>query len=132
MLKIWSFLKNYSKIILFLTLGVIGIFLFRRKHQTLQNLLDEIQELKEDHREELKEIDREREKERKAYKENEENLKLALDVVRKKYEESQLELSSKKEKEIQKIVKEYGKDPDELAKQLSSATGFKIIPPELN
>lgn len=129
MLKIWSFIKSYSKIIFFIILGVFGILFFRKKQQSL---LDELEEIKEDHKDELERIDEEREKERKAHKENEEKLKFALDTIRKKYEESQLELSSKKEKEIQKIVKEYGKDPDELAKQLSSATGFKIILPELN
>ena len=130
MLKFWTFVKNYSKIIVFLILGIFGIFLFRRKQQTLQSLLDEIKELKEDHREEIEKIEEERAKERKAHKENEERLKIALDVVRKQYEEAQSELTFKKEKEIQKIVREYGTDPDELSKQLSAATGFKIILPE--
>jgi hypothetical protein len=127
MSKIWAFIKNYSKIVFFVILGVIGVIFLRKKHS---DLLDEIEDLRDDHKEELEKIDIEREKERKAHKENEERLKVALDAIRSQYEEAKLELTYKKEKEIQKIVKQYGKNPDELAKQLSDATGFKVILPE--
>ena len=127
MSKIWIFVKNYSKIIFFIVLGVIGIVMLRKKHY---DFLDELEDLRESHKEEIQKIDAEREKERKANKENEERLKVALDAVRFQYEESKSVLTIKKEKEVQKLVKQYGENPDELAKQLSNATGFKIILPE--
>jgi hypothetical protein len=127
MSKFWSFIKNYSKIILIIVFGVVGILFLRKKHS---DLLDEIEDLRDDHKEELEKIDIEREKERKAHKENEEQLKVTLDAIRRQYEEAKSELTYKKEKEVQKIVKQYGKNPDELSKQLSDATGFKVILPE--
>lgn len=130
MKKVWAFVKNYSKIFFFVIVGIIGIIFARKKYQSYQSLLDELDDLKEDHRDEISKIESEREKERKAYKENEERLRLALDSIRRQYEESQIQLSEKKEKEIQKIVKKFGSNPDELAKQLSASTGFKIILPE--
>lgn len=55
-----------------------------------------------------------------------------LDVIKKEYDEKNQELTEKKKKEIDKILKSSGDDPGKLAQELSSVTGFKIIFPESN
>ena len=106
---------------------VLGFLFFKRK---TSSLVDQISEINERHNKEIEKINEIRLKERELLKKNEELLRQTLAEVTLKYEEAQKELTKKKRDEIEKIVKKYGSDPDELAIQMSNATGFKIIYPE--
>ena len=46
--------------------------------------------------------------------------------VEEKYQSSQQSLDAKKRKEIEKILKNNARDPDEITRRLSEITGFKI------
>lgn len=125
--KILLYVKKYWQVGVLVVVVLVGFFLFRSKTSDFSNRLKDINAA---HDKEIKKINDARDEEKRKLQENERILKLALDEVKKNYESAKLELSKKKEKEIIRIVKEYGNNPVELAEQLSSSTGFKIILPE--
>lgn len=129
MKKIFLNIKKYWFYFTSFAVFVLGFLFFRKK---TSNLADQISEINERHNKEIERINEIRFKERELLKKNEEILRKTLAEITLKYEEAQRELTKKKKEEIEKIVKEYGSDPDELAIQLSNVTGFKIVFPERN
>lgn len=122
--KIWAFIKKYWGIFAIVAIAVIGLFILRDPRL---DLMKRIKQLQEAHDDEIRRIDAIREAERAKNDANEKRLSDALKVVQEKYENDKQELSAKKKAEIVEIVREYGDDVDELAKQLSEATGFEIV-----
>lgn len=124
--KLWVSIKTYWQLILLVAGGVVSYVMFRRQEnlftQNINNLL-------ESHKEQIEKINAIREEERKQRVENERKLRDALDAVQVQYDLAKKDLDNKKKKEIEDIVKQYGSDPVELAKQLSAVTGFSIIMP---
>jgi hypothetical protein len=124
--KLWVSIKTYWQLILLIAGGVVSYVMFRRQEnlftQNINNLL-------ESHKEQIEKINVIREEERKQRAENERKLREALDTVQAQYDIAKKDLDNKKKKEIEDIVKQYGNDPVELAKQLSAVTGFSIIMP---
>jgi hypothetical protein len=129
MKKIFLNIKKYWFYFTSFAVFVLGFLFFRKK---TSSLVDQISEINERHSKEIERINEIRLKERELLKKNEEILRKTLAEITVKYEEAQRELTKKKKEEIEKIVKEYGSDPDELAIQLSNVTGFKIVYPERN
>ena len=127
MSKLWVALKSSWKIIVLVFFAIFGLILLRRRDQTL---LDEIEGVRQSHREEIRKIEEAREKERLAHEKNMQRLQEDLALIRSQYEAAKVELSKKKEAEITKILSDFGSDPDRLALELQRATGFKIIYPE--
>lgn len=125
--KITPYVKKYWKIAVLIFSLIIGYVLFRRRESDFTKRLNDINSA---HAKEIEKFESARREEKKRLEENERRLKETLEEVKKAYEAAKLELSKKKEKEIEKIVKEHGDDPDELAEILSESTGFKIILPD--
>lgn len=124
--KTLLFIKKYWHIFLIIG-GALAAFIFLRKRDT--SFIDELRKVQESHDEEIKQINLVREEERRQHAENLRRRDEALAVVQKQYDENMQQLDSKKKKEIEKLVKEHGNDPEALAKQLSELTGFTVILP---
>jgi hypothetical protein len=127
MSKLWVALKSSWKVIALIFFAIFGLILLRRRDQTL---FDEIEEVRQSHREEIRKIEEAREKERLAHEKNMQRLQDDLALIRSQYEAAKMELSKKKEAEITKILSDFGSDPDRLALELQRVTGFKVIYPE--
>lgn len=125
--KSWAFLRQYWAYILAFTGGLVGFLLLRGDRN---NLLKQLQDIREAHEIELAKINAAREEERKKNKEALEKLQKTLSDIQRQYDEAKIELDKKKKKEIEDLVSRYGDDPNVLAEKLSAATGFKVILPE--
>lgn len=124
--KIWSYIKKYWQLGLLVIASVVGYLLLRRERD---GFVEQFRKLQDAHDDEIKQILNAYEKERKQHDENVKKLKVALNAVQKQYDDAKKVLDDKKKKKIAQIVEKHGDDPDELAKQLSAVTGFKIILP---
>ena len=124
--KFRAFTRTYWQLFLLVAGGVLGAFLFRKREL---GFAESVSKLMESHAEEMGRINAAREEEKRQHAENEMRLRASLEAVQSQYEIAKKELDDKKKKEIEEIVKQYGNDPVELAKQLSAATGFSIIMP---
>lgn len=124
---IWSFVKKYWKYVALVVAIIVTYLLFRK---TSIDWLAKMQEIQDAHDAEIKEIEAAREEERKRNEANIKQLRDALDAVQKKYDAEMKQFDAKKKSEVEQIVKDYGDNPDELAKQLSEATGFDVILPD--
>jgi uncharacterized membrane protein (DUF106 family) len=126
LLTTWAFVKKYWQIGL-LVLGVIvGFILFRGQGSDYAKRLKEIQDAHDD---EIKQINAARAEEERQHDLDVKRLQDALSAVQAQYDAAKKDLDDKKKKEIEDIVKQYGSNPNELAKQLSAATGFQIVLP---
>lgn len=126
-MKLWSYFKKYWKIIGCILFAVFGLILLRRNDNSLMQKFKDIDAI---HKNELKKIEEARQKEREEWKESERKYQQTISIIRERYESDKKDLDKKKEKEIKQIVDNHGKDPQELALQLSKATGFQVILPE--
>lgn len=106
---------------------IAGYFFFRREQDSFSERLKQIQDA---HDEETKKIQSAREEERRQHEENLKRLRDTLASVQLQYEEEKKVFDEKKKKQVEYLVKKYGKAPDELAKRLGEVTGFKVILPE--
>ena len=127
MKKLLLTLKKYWKVLL-LILGIIFSILMLKKQET--NFVENLRSIQDAHKSEIKKINEVREKERELHELNEEKYRSTIAGIHARYEAEKRELSEKKKKQVETIVKKYGDDPDQLALQLSKATGFQIILPE--
>jgi septal ring factor EnvC (AmiA/AmiB activator) len=126
LVKLWLYIKKYWAYVA-LILGIIAAIVFFRKEQL--DFADELKKIQEAHDEELRKIEEAREQERREHEANLKRLQETLAEVQKHYDDAKKDLDDKKKKEIADLVKQYGNDPDELAKKLSEATGFTIVLP---
>lgn len=123
----WLGLKKYWKITFLVIFSILGFFFLRKK--TSQFSYD-VKKINEIHQLEIKKIEDARKLERFQREESEKKYKETIALIKEKYEIEKQNLDRKKEKEVKKIIELHGKDPHELALQLSKATGFKVILPE--
>lgn len=119
-------LKKHWQWILFVVVIVIGILLFRQREMSF---VEDYRKLKDVHAVELRKIEEARQIERKLLEENQRKLQERLSEIQKRYDEREKEFDTKKKTEVAKIVREHGDRPDELARQLADAAGFKIVMP---
>lgn len=124
--KLWLYVKKYWSYIL-LILGIIIALIFFRQEQL--DFAEQFKKIQEAHEEELRKIEEARLQERKEHEANLKKLQDALAAVQAQYDAAKKDLDAKKKKEIEHLVKEYGDNPDELAKKLSEVTGFVIVLP---
>lgn len=124
--KLSTFAKKYWAIAVLIIGSVVAALLFRKQNTTIT---DELEKIKAAHELELEKIKLAREEQQRQHEANAERLQSALTVVQQQYESAKKEFDAKKKSEVEKIIKEHGNNPDELAKRLSVATGFKIVMP---
>jgi len=122
----YAWVKKYWQLLLLIVATVFGVLFFRRQENGFSSDLKAIRDAHED---ELKRIQAARDEEKRQHLENQKRLEAALVTVQEQYDLAKKDLDQKKKREIEDIVKQYGDNPTELAKQLSSATGFSIILP---
>lgn len=123
---VWSYAQKYWWILLAVAGFVIYRLIFKQESGDIAKTLADIQKR---HEEELRAIRESDEKRRLAYEENAKKLQHRLDEIERQYVEAQQQLDKKKRAELEKILQESKDDPDELAKRLSDAAGFKVIVP---
>lgn len=123
---IWSFIKKYWELFLLVAGALAAMFLLQRQKESF---LDDVKRIQDAHDEEVKKINAARDEERRQRIENEKRLSAALTAIQAQYDAAKMELDSKKKKEVEQLVKDFGDNPEELAKKLSQATGFVIILP---
>jgi multidrug efflux pump subunit AcrA (membrane-fusion protein) len=123
---VWAYAKKYWQLILLVVGGVVGIFLLRSKENSFT---DDYKKIQDNHAKEIAAINAANAEQTAKLEANQQKLQAALDAVQKQYDAQNKALDDKKKAEITQIVKDYGHDPDALARQLSSATGFSIVMP---
>lgn len=124
---VWAYVKKYWSLALLVVGAVAAFFVFRQREISFA---DEYKKIKDAHDEELKKIQEARAEEQRQHEENRRKLEATLAAVQQQYDDAKKDLDAKKKAQIEELVKKYKDDPDELAKQLSAATGFVIILPE--
>lgn len=121
--KIWLFIKKYWKISLAIGAAVV-IFLLRGRVTSFAN---DYKQIKDVHDEEIKTIEKAHVEEREKKAAALEKLNKTLDAVEKEYQNNNENLNNKKKKEVARLVKDHGDDPNKLADELAKATGFRVI-----
>jgi hypothetical protein len=126
-LKLWTFVKKYWKILALIVGAIVGFVLFQKQKTSFA---DDLKAINDAHDAEMKAIEAARAEEARKNAENSARLEAALVAVQKQYDEQKRALDAKKKAEIEQIVKDYGDDPNALAKKLSEVTGFVIVLPD--
>jgi len=124
--KAWAFTKKYWQLALLILGAVAGVLLFRKQDT---NFADDLKKIQDAHQTELRQIEAARAEEQHQHLVNEKRLQDSLEAVQAQYDSAKKDLDDKKKREIEDIVKQYGDNPTELARQLSAVTGFSIILP---
>ena len=118
----FSLSKKYWQIIVGFV-AALFLFILTRKTPDPREVLKKSNEA---HDAELDAIKRAHEAEKEARDKAIADHKDAVAKVEKAFESANKELTKKKRKEIDKIIKENVDDPDAITKKLSEITGFKI------
>ena len=121
-----SYVKKYWGIAALVVGAIVAFFLFKKQDTSFSDRLKQIQDA---HDVELKQIQDARDEEEREHQANEKRLKDTLDAVQQQYDAAQKDLDDKKRQEVEDLVRQYGDDPDALAKKLSEATGFTVVLP---
>ena len=118
----FSLCKKYWQIIVGFV-AALFIFVLTRKSPDPRKVLEKSNEA---HKKEVDAIKAAHESERIAREEATERHKKTVEAVEKAFSDANKELTKKKRKELDKIIKENDGDPDAITKKLSELTGFKI------
>lgn len=124
--KALAWIKKYWQYLVMALGAVLSVVIFRKRDDSYA---DDLKKINDAHKKELHDIELAREEEHRKNVENEKRLSEALAHVQRQYDDAKKNLDDKKRKEIEDIVRKYANDPDELAKQLSAATGFSVVLP---
>ena len=120
--KVLVWCKKYWQILVGAAIPVV-IWLLTRKSDNLDEVLERI---KEDHDKEIDIINESHDKEielrEKALKDHKDRLK----VIEEEHAKAEVELSNKKKKQIDKIVRENQESPEEITKRIAEITGLEI------
>ena len=126
-MKVLLWLKCHWKIAALVVGTILGVLFLRRKPS---KFIDDYRRLKEIHENEVDDVNNTRMMERREKAKADKRKEAAVKIVQEKYDDAQEKLTSKKKKEIRRIVSESGEDPRELAHRLAQATGYTVIMPE--
>lgn len=122
-----DFIKNHWNIIMLLLFIGLAYTSYRLLQRNKNDYLQTLQQMQLTHDEELKKILINNEEERKQHEQNVKKLQEQLEDIQKIYQQRQQVIEQKKQTEIKGLITEFGDKPDELARRLSSATGFQVI-----
>ena len=118
----WELCKKYWQIFVGFVAAVF-LFVVTRKTPDPREVLKKSNEA---HDAELEAIKRAQEAERAAQEEAIKKHEQTVAAVEKAFEEANEELTQKKRKEVEKIIKQNEDDPEAITKKLAELTGFKI------
>lgn len=127
MKKAWSWLKTYWAVPIILIVVLVVTIAMRKVPVSLMQLISKRREI---HQKEVKAIDKIHEEEIESRDKALNLYYKTLESIEKKYEKDSQELTSRKKKQIKKIIEETHDDPDELAKRLSEQMGFEVVYPK--
>ena len=124
--KIWLFIKSHWPMLLLAIGAGVMFFINRAEASKLMELLasqrqtykDEVDKIVKANQDEIKK----RDEAIKRYQDT-------ISNVEAQYQAQKLELDATKRKEIERIIKDSNNNPADLASQLSTATGFRVILP---
>ena len=121
--KFWVWCKTHWKFVVGFFTPIILFLIFRKK----MNHSEVLARIKEDHQKEIKIINDARDKEISAREEalikHEERMK----KIEEEFAKRSQDLDAKKKKQLDKLLKEYDKKPEEITLRISKITGFEIF-----
>ncbi len=120
--KAWAWCKKYWQLLLGAAIPVV-IYLLSRNSDHLDEVLDRV---RKDHEKELDVINRSHEQELRDRDEAVKRFQESLAEVERQHREAQVELDSKKKRQIEKILKESADNPEEITRRISELTGIQV------
>ena len=120
--KAWAWCKKYWQLLVGMAIPLV-VWLLSRDSGRLNEVL---QKTKEAHKKEVDAIEKSHQEEIQKREEALKKYKQTLSEVEKKYKDANKELSTKKRKEVEKVLKENLNDPDEITSRLAEITGFDL------
>lgn len=124
--KITSILKKYWGLFLGLSAGLIFLF-YKNKKKDDTSLSSEV---RSSNRQLLNDIDHIRETENDRSKNEVIRHSQSMEVIKTKYDDLKERLNDEEKAECERILKQSGKSPKQLAEEFADFTGAKIILPE--
>lgn len=123
---VWNFIKRYWPYIIMLGTVAGSMTYVSCQKTTFDKRLNEIAVA---HQTELESVKGAYEVEIVVREANEAKLIARMTEIQKQYDTAKVELDAEKRRQVSEIVKKYGDNPDELARQLAAAAGFSIVMP---
>jgi hypothetical protein len=120
--KAWAWCKKYWQIFVGMAIPLV-VWILSRNSKGFGEILEKTNEA---HRKEVEAIDRAHAEEIQKREAALENHKRAMTEVEKKYQDANKELTSKKRREVERVIKNNADDPDEITRRLSEITGFDL------
>jgi hypothetical protein len=120
--KAWAWCKKYWQVFVGMAIPLV-VWILSRNSSGLDEILEKTNE---SHRKEVEAIDRAHAEEIQKREEALEKHGRAMAEVEKKYQDANKELTSKKRREVEHVIKKHADDPDEITRRLSEITGFDL------
>ena len=120
--KAWAWCKKYWQLLVGMTIPLV-IWLLSRDYGKLDKVL---QKTKETHKKEVDAIEKAHQEEIQKREESLRKYKETLSEVEKKYKDANKQLTAKKRKEVEKVLKQNEDDPEEITRRLAEITGFDL------
>ena len=120
--KAAAWCKKYWQILLGAAIPVV-VWLLTMKSDSLDEVLERV---REDHEKELETINKAHEDEIRLRDEALMRFKERLSQVEKAYVEANADLTKKKKKQVEDVLKRHADDPDEITRRLAEITGFDV------
>jgi F0F1-type ATP synthase membrane subunit b/b' len=124
--KVGLFFKNYGVVIL-LGAALVYVLIFAKKKQDSYNLLlKQLQDQIEKHHEEVEALEKEHEESLKRYAEIEKRYNETLQRIEQQYQDALSQLDKQKKQELHQIIAETHDNPDEMARRVNNLFGLPI------
>jgi len=124
--NLWTTLRPYvlTSVVTFSLTCLFVLLLSSRREDKLVSSLREQQKINDAAFAKIAEAQAE---ERKAHEENLKNLRTSLEEAQKKYDQEIENLKKKKAEQVTALVKKYEDDPSAMAREVSKATGLRVV-----
>jgi len=124
--KVWLFIKSHWPVVL-LAIGVGTMYFINRAEAS--RLMELLVSQRQTYKTEVDKIIKANQEEIRKRDEAIKRYQDTISQVESQYQTQKLELDATKRKEIERIIKDTGNNPADLASQLSTVTGFRVILP---
>jgi|688.fasta_scaffold737060_2 hypothetical protein len=128
-----SFIDFFKKFWGFFAIGfgvVVALFLFFHFSKKNDDFTSLIKSMQDSHAEEVKKLYELREEEKKKLEDIQKKYDEKILALEEEYKKSKEIFEEKKKDKAEKIIKDFGDRPKDLADRLSQTTGFVVILPE--
>ena len=127
LIKVWGFLKAHWMEAFFILMGLYAVFVLNQKQDLIEQLLDEQNKLREQHKKNVDDLAKQLEEQIAQRRKIESDFQDLIKQINARHDQQIKDIAKVKEKEIRELIAKHQGDPTKMAMTINELFGIPIL-----